>query len=244
MLRPVSTARPESHCAELRLRRPRLVCIRAAECQRYAAGKYGEVEDREQDGVYLRLVELEPKLTDAPIRSARYRIAPRVIPYVAGQFSIPARLEGAAADARRTTVKFTLSATSDSATNRTYAEEAYFFVPMLLSDALRRAGEYVAALDWARTVYDYASPAGKQKIYYGLVAGGIAAGALQADRRLAPRPAGPACDRRNQAPDLHPVHAARRSFGCSWTSQTTSSHETPLKRFRGLARCTSRRSRS
>ena len=45
----------------------------------------------------------------------------------------------------------------DSATNRTYAEEAYFFVPMMLADALRQAGEYVAALDWARTVYDYVS---------------------------------------------------------------------------------------
>jgi hypothetical protein len=131
----------------------------------------GEWEERgERDGVYLRLVELDPSLIqNAPIRSGRYRITPPVLPDVAGQFSIPARVDEAAADARRTTVKITLSATSDSATNRIYAEEAFFFVPMLLSDGLRQAGEYVAALDWARTVYDYTSPAGKQKIYYGLV---------------------------------------------------------------------------
>ena len=123
---------------------------------------------REQDGIYLRLIQLEPTLTNAPIRSAQYRIAPRVIPYVAGQFSIPARLEGAAAATRRNTVKVVLTS-GDSATNRTYAEEAYFFVPMMLADALRQAGEYVAALDWARTVYDYARPPGTQKVYYGLV---------------------------------------------------------------------------
>jgi hypothetical protein len=124
---------------------------------------------REQDGLYLRLVKLESTLSDLPIKSASYRIAPRVMPNVAGQFSIPARLEGTAADMRRNTVKIILSAASDNATNRTYAEEAYFFVPMLLSEALQRAGEYLAAVDWLRTVYDYASPAGKQKVYYGLV---------------------------------------------------------------------------
>lgn len=124
---------------------------------------------RDEDGVYLRLVELEPTLTDRPIRSMTYRIAPRVIPCAAGQFLIPARVEGAAADVRRNTVRLVLTATGDSATNRTYPEEAYFFVPMLLCDGLRRAGEFGAALDLARTVFDYASPAGRQKIYHGLV---------------------------------------------------------------------------
>jgi hypothetical protein len=135
-------------------------------------GKRKGTIDREQDGVYLRLVELEATFTHAPIapgQSARYRIAPRVIPSAVGQFLIPARLEGVAADVRRNTVKLVMTASSDSATNRTYAEEAYFFVPMLLCDGLRRSREFVAALDFARTVCDYAAPDGKRKIYYGLV---------------------------------------------------------------------------
>lgn len=129
--------------------------------------KLGRV--REWDGVYLRLVELEPTLTDSQIHSKTYRIAPQVLPNAVGQFLIPARLEGTAADVRRNTVRLVLAASADSLTNRTYAEEAYFFVPMLLCDALRRAGEFVAALDRARTVLDYTSPADRQKIYYGLV---------------------------------------------------------------------------
>ncbi|SPB18558.1 hypothetical protein NOV72_05758 [Caballeronia novacaledonica] len=122
---------------------------------------------REQDGVYLRLIRLEEILSDAPIVSTTYRIAPRVLSV--GQFLIPSRIEGAEADVRRNMVKFVLTATSDSATNRTYVEEAYYFVPMLLCDGLQRAGEYRAALDMVRTVLDYTSPPGRQKIYYGLV---------------------------------------------------------------------------
>ncbi|HEY5248193.1 MAG TPA: hypothetical protein VIJ15_07055, partial [Dermatophilaceae bacterium] len=123
--------------------------------------------EAEEDGVYLRL-SFRYFAGDAP-RFERYRIAPRVMPDVAGQFSIPARLDGPAVEQRRSTVKLTMSATSDSATNRIYAEEAYFFVPMLLCDGLRRAGEYAAAVDWAKTVYDYSRPPGEQKIYYGLI---------------------------------------------------------------------------
>ncbi len=126
-------------------------------------------QGRERDGVYLRLVDLEPVLSDSPIHSHTHRIAPQVLPSAVGQFNIPARVEGAAADVRRNTVKLVMAAASDSLTNRAYAEEAYFFVPMLLADALRRAGEYVAALDRIRTVLDYTAPAANRKIYYGLV---------------------------------------------------------------------------
>ena len=77
----------------------------AYERQNAGVARQGYLE--EEDGIYLRLVALEPVLTGGPIdpmRSTQHRIAPRVIPNVAGQFSIPARLDGAA-DARRTTVK-------------------------------------------------------------------------------------------------------------------------------------------
>ena len=112
------------------------------------------------------------------MRSTRHRIAPRVIPNVAGQFSIPARLEGRPRTHGEPRSRSSMSATSDSATNRTYAEEAFFFVPMLLSDGLRRAGEYVAALDWARTVYDYASSCGQAEDLLRSRPGGDTAGGL------------------------------------------------------------------
>ena len=49
-----------------------------------------------------------------------------------------------------------------------YLREAYYFLPVFLAVALQQAGEYTAALDWFRTVYDYAAPEGKRAIYPGL----------------------------------------------------------------------------
>ncbi|MGA9767844.1 MAG: neuraminidase-like domain-containing protein [Blastocatellia bacterium] len=55
-----------------------------------------------------------------------------------------------------------------------YLEEAYYFVPVYLALQLLVSGEYVAALDWLRTVYDYSAPAKQvgningRNIYYGL----------------------------------------------------------------------------
>lgn len=37
----------------------------------------------------------------------------------------------------------------------TYLEEAYFFIPIFIAQQLQKSGEYLAALDWYRTVYDY-----------------------------------------------------------------------------------------
>ena len=54
--------------------------------------------------------------------------------------------------------------------NLTYLEEAYYFVPMQLALALQTAGNYLAALDWFRTVYDYSAPKTTARVYYGLVA--------------------------------------------------------------------------
>ena len=48
-------------------------------------------------------------------------------------------------------------------------DEAYFLVPMYLASRLQASGEYIAALDWYRTVYDYSLPQKDRKIYYGLV---------------------------------------------------------------------------
>jgi len=51
---------------------------------------------------------------------------------------------------------------------RTYLRELYFFVPLWMAQYLRASEEYKAALDWLRTVYDYASEEGNRRIYAGL----------------------------------------------------------------------------
>ena len=55
-------------------------------------------------------------------------------------------------------------------TNLAYLEEAYYFVPVHLALQLQSRGQYVAALDWFRSLYDYSGPVKQRKIYYGLEA--------------------------------------------------------------------------
>ncbi len=50
--------------------------------------------------------------------------------------------------------------------NLTYLKEAYYFVPMYLGAALDKCGQYTAALDFYRTVYDYSMPVSVRDIYY------------------------------------------------------------------------------
>lgn len=51
---------------------------------------------------------------------------------------------------------------------RSLLEEAYYLVPIYIALRLQDSGEYRAALDWFRTVYDYTLPQEQRKIYYGL----------------------------------------------------------------------------
>jgi len=44
-----------------------------------------------------------------------------------------------------------------------YLKEVFYFVPLLCALQLRRSGEYVAALDWFRSVYAYHLPPGRLK---------------------------------------------------------------------------------
>jgi hypothetical protein len=132
--------------------------------------KTAYVGNVEQNGLYLRLDKLADNIkVDTEPQIHRIRIAPRVLPYLSGQFIIPSRLEGTATQVRRYVITVALISESEGGTNRTFAEDAYFFVPLAIADALQRAGEYVAALDWYRTVYDYTAPLGLRKLYYGLV---------------------------------------------------------------------------
>ena len=47
-------------------------------------------------------------------------------------------------------------------------QEIFYFVPMAIAIQLQRSGEYLAALDWFQTVYDYQQPPGHRKVYPGL----------------------------------------------------------------------------
>ncbi len=56
---------------------------------------------------------------------------------------------------------------ADPPSNRVYLDEAYYFVPIFLALQLQQVGQYIAALDWFRTVYDYAAPIGQRNPWYG-----------------------------------------------------------------------------
>lgn len=87
-------------------------------------------------------------------------------PFLSGPFDIPLRLSASELQIRRGLVE---AAYKNNSSRDPYLEEAYYFVPVQLALALQRSGEYLAALDLLRTVYDYTTDVSKRKIYYGLV---------------------------------------------------------------------------
>jgi hypothetical protein len=50
-----------------------------------------------------------------------------------------------------------------------YLQEIFYFVPMALALQLQKASQYLAALDWFRSIYAYHLTGSARKIYYGLV---------------------------------------------------------------------------
>src|SRR5262249_54184917 len=93
----------------------------------------------------------------------------RVAPYVTGPFELPERLSERDLQFRRCLIQLAFEANQDGPpSNLTYLEEAYYFVPAHLALQLQSRGQYTAALDWFRMVYDYSAPADQRKIYYGL----------------------------------------------------------------------------
>ncbi|MEO8290037.1 MAG: PA14 domain-containing protein [Gaiellaceae bacterium] len=50
-----------------------------------------------------------------------------------------------------------------------YLDEAYFHVPMELALRLADAGDYLGALDWFGSLYDYSQPLTRRKVWAGLV---------------------------------------------------------------------------
>jgi hypothetical protein len=83
---------------------------------------------------------------------------------------ITEKLSEALLQTRRAMIRQLFTANSSGPqSNLAYLEEAYYFVPVCLALELQSRGEYVAALDWYRTVYDYSVPINQRKIYFGLV---------------------------------------------------------------------------
>lgn len=119
------------------------------------AGAYRAYFDQSESYPYFP-VNLEPAI--------------RVRPNVTGPFDIVQALPGVDLQLRHDQIKKAFDDNADGPeSNLTYLREAYYFVPMLLGLELQKRGEYIAALDWFRTVYDYSAPVGMRKIYHGLV---------------------------------------------------------------------------
>jgi hypothetical protein len=95
----------------------------------------------------------------------------RLMPQVSGPFTIPEQLSESKLQYRREQVKTAYQANQGGPRlNLIYLEEAYYFGPIHLALQLQASGQYTAALDWFRSVYDYSMPQGERKIYYGLKA--------------------------------------------------------------------------
>lgn len=93
-----------------------------------------------------------------------------VMPSVTGPFNISGHLSSKDLQLRKGLIQKAFSANqSGPASNLAYLQEAYYFVAVQVALGLQRTGEYVSALDWLRTVYDYTAPVATRKIYHGLV---------------------------------------------------------------------------
>jgi hypothetical protein len=103
-------------------------------------------------------------LDAATLISADCPSADTLRPSVTGPFSIfPS--SSAALQAWRDQIRHAFQANEPgSRSNVAYLEEAYYFVPVHLAMALMAAGQYVDALDWFRTVYDYGALIRDRKI--------------------------------------------------------------------------------
>jgi hypothetical protein len=93
-----------------------------------------------------------------------------VAPHLPDWIPITEHLDSSELQIRRLAIQEAFLANEGVPTTvRTYLEEAWYFVPVYLAWQLQQRGQYIAALDWLRTVYDYSAIGSLRKIYYGLV---------------------------------------------------------------------------
>ena len=111
-----------------------------------------------------------------------------IAPKLSGPFEIPDRLAAADLQVRRAAIEDAWQQNAGGGfflpprSNLTYLEEAYYFLPVHLATQLS-SRDHLAALDWLRTVYDYAAPTVDRKIYPGLRAENLIDAEDQYERR-------------------------------------------------------------
>ncbi|HYU52262.1 MAG TPA: FG-GAP-like repeat-containing protein, partial [Gemmatimonadaceae bacterium] len=94
----------------------------------------------------------------------------RAKPSYAGPFDVTERYTSDELQARRTSMQQIVAANAGlPAENLIYFDEAWYFVPLQIALQLQQAGQYTAALDWYRTIYDFREAEADRKIYYGLL---------------------------------------------------------------------------
>lgn len=96
--------------------------------------------------------------------------SPSIALKVAQPFEITEKLSGSGLHQRRIIIEqaFKDNYKNGFSPDTIYLEEAFYFFPVYLALQLQSSGQYIAALDWFRTVYDYKAPLSDRKIYYGL----------------------------------------------------------------------------
>ena len=87
-----------------------------------------------------------------------------------------------------------------------YLREVFFLAPMLIAQALQRAGQYLAALDWYRTVYAYDLAPGGPEDRLRPRGRGVAGQLVRPSRRLAAGGPGRPRHRRCTHERLDPLH--------------------------------------
>ncbi len=92
-----------------------------------------------------------------------------VLPVLNAVYNVPPGLTPLALQAYRSSIKDVyIQNRGASASILTYLAEAYRHVPLQIALNQQASGEYIAALDWFTTVYDYRAPQGERYIDYGL----------------------------------------------------------------------------
>jgi hypothetical protein len=81
-------------------------------------------------------------------------------------YDVSSGLDTAERQRRRELMRWAFGLNEESV--RPYLEEAFYLVAVHLALQLQRQGQFLAALDWLRTVYDYSVEPDQRKIYFGL----------------------------------------------------------------------------
>jgi len=93
----------------------------------------------------------------------------RIAPLCRTQFDIKEKYTDTELQARRRAMARVFQDNEPGpASNLVYLEEAFYFVPVHLALQLQPHGQYTAAKDYLRSVYDYSAAGQQRKIYFGL----------------------------------------------------------------------------